>query len=113
MLANTYGIVPGMQTPTPLTADERTRLEALEARPDSEKSRQEKLEELTLTIRREEWSKYRFALLVRDLLPADQPPARGALTEVTAATPYTREYIARVRDKKALNYTPPATEARE
>lgn len=103
MLANTYGIVPGMKTPSPLTPDERTRLEALEARPDGDKSRQEKLDELTLTIRREHWSKYRSALLIRDLLPADSSE-RGRLTEVTAATPYTREYVARVRDERALKY---------
>ena len=90
--------------PRPLTAEERARLEQYETTPDSAKTEAEALEELRLRFQAEAWHKYRGAELIRHLLPEGAELRRGLITEVTDATPYRREYVARIRERKAALY---------
>jgi hypothetical protein len=96
-----------MQTPLPLTDDERRRLAELDAVDDDQKTDQDLLDEMTLHFKAEAWAKYRSTELIRYMLPpadSGQKPERGLFTRVVAATPYTREFVARIRDRKTLVY---------
>lgn len=96
-----------LPVPVPLTPDERVRLEKLEARPDEDKTRDELLDELRLLTLRRAWDRYCAVKAIRDLLPpagSGRPVPRGLFTKVVDATPWTREYVARVRDGKVLIY---------
>ncbi|MFE7933387.1 hypothetical protein ACFU6S_32640 [Streptomyces sp. NPDC057456] len=88
-----------METPQPLTADERARLAKYEDTPDADKSRDDVIDELALRTKREAHDKYRGHVLIRAALSevAEAAP-RGTFTKVVEASPYKREYVARIRD---------------
>lgn len=107
MFAYSYGTLPDMKTPLPLTDADRARLAELDARDDSTKTNDELREEMTLHFKAEAWSKYRSTTLIRTMLPpadSGEKPERGLFTTVVASTPYTREFVARIRDNKTLIY---------
>ncbi|MGA5202763.1 hypothetical protein [Streptomyces variegatus] len=98
-------ITPSKPQPKPrrLTADEWERLARYEDTPDSAKSEAELLEELRLRTVADAWNRYRIAQNIRTLLPGTDV-RRGLITDVTDASPYKREYVARIRDGLAANY---------
>ncbi|XVV35001.1 hypothetical protein ACQPXT_13535 [Streptomyces sp. CA-100214] len=99
-------ITPSKPQPKPrqLTADQRERLARFEDTPDSSKSEAELLEELHLRTLTDAWNRYRIAGNIRALLPEGAEVRRGLITDVTDASPYKREYVARIRDGLAANY---------
>jgi hypothetical protein len=99
-------ITPPKPQPKPraLTAEERARLEEYETTPDSAKSEAQLLDELRLRTLAEAWHTFRGVELIRALLPEGQKVRRGLITEVTEASPYRREYVARIRERKAALY---------
>ncbi|MGX1513998.1 hypothetical protein [Streptomyces collinus] len=86
--------------PQPLTADEGARLAKLEQTADDKKTREDLTEELRLRSKREAHDKYRGHVLIRKALAtADgEELPRGTFTRVVEASPYKREYVARIRD---------------
>lgn len=99
-------LTPSKPQPKPraLTADEYARLNQYDAMPDHAKDEEELLDELRLRSLREAWDKYRGVQLIRRLLPQGATVRRGLITAVTDASPYKREYVARIRDGIAANY---------
>lgn len=93
-------MVRGMETPQPLTADERDRLAKYEELPDEQKTRDDLIEELRLRSKREAYDKYRGHVLIRAALATQdgEELPRGTFTRVVEASPYKREYVARIRD---------------
>lgn len=93
-------------TPQPLTADERDRLATYEDTPDEDKTRDALIEELRLRSKREAHDKYRGHVLIRAALAPKEGEAlpHGTFTKVVDASPYKREYVARIRDGKVNPY---------
>jgi hypothetical protein len=91
--------------PAPLSDDERARLARYDATPDASMSEAELLDQLRLNSREMEWRKYCTTTTIRSLLPKEGEVRRGLLTDVTDASPYKREYVGRIRDGIAANYT--------
>ena len=86
--------------PQPLTPGEAARLAELEERADDTKTREDLIEELRLRSKREARDRFRGHVLIRAALAAadGEELPRGTFTRVVDASPYKREYVARIRD---------------
>lgn len=84
----------------PLTQEEKTRLARYEERPPE--TDEERLDEIELRTRRSADDKARAMELIPLVFPEKHggERVRGRLNEVVAASGYTREYVARIRDGK-------------
>ncbi|UJV42955.1 hypothetical protein CVT30_26710 [Streptomyces sp. AMCC400023] len=79
--------------------------------PYDAKTEEELLDELRLRGVLAEDNKYREAVIIRRMLPADGETPRGLFTKVAEASRYTREYVSRIRNGSvtSMNYAPPKT----
>lgn len=86
----------------PLTTDEKKRLAHYEEQPAESKTDEERLDEIALRVRRSADDKTRTMELIPQVFPEKRGEAkvRGRLNDVVAASGYTREYVARIRDGK-------------
>lgn len=91
--------------PVPLTTEERARLSRYEDTPDDAKSEAELLDELQLVTRRLAHNRYAAVGIIRTLLPPGEEAPRGLFTRVVEVTAFKREYVARIRDGVAEQYT--------
>lgn len=86
----------------PLTQDEKQRLVRYEEQPPESKTDEERLDEIELRTRRCAEDKARAMELIPLVFPEKHggEKVRGRLNAVVAASGYTREYVARIRDGK-------------